>query len=262
MILKSTKCTATFKTHRNFRDRSPGEASRFNTHRDFQKLQIMSELFVSLRVHVRNDWNRFRTHHQTKTLFCKLASKLARYTIRQYVQLVIRLFLGRRNRQLATPSVVRRNAHHGTSRRRLVYQSRLSISIEVERVYQREQFDVLQDFTAAQTSAGRGLAYLVPGVRHRKYTELLNEIRRVFSCFTVLRLPIVCVAFNLSVHSISRCGNELLTIHGRRQMTERSWPRNLKSLGCHDCSAETTRVCALLEICERAEFRGLRQQRN
>lgn len=78
----------------------------------------------------------------------------------------------------------------------------------------------------------------------------------------MLRLSIVCVAFNLSVHSIFRRGNELLTIHGRRQMTGWSWPRNLKSLGCHDYSAETTRVCALLEICVRAEFRGLRQQRN
>ena len=43
----------------------------------------------------------------------------------------------------------RKRASQYEQARRLVHQSRLSISVEVERVCQREQFDVLEGFTAA-----------------------------------------------------------------------------------------------------------------
>lgn len=148
-------------------------------------------------------------------------------------------------RQLATLSIIRGNAHYEQARR-LVHQSRLSISVEVERVCQREQFDVLEGFTAAQTLRPDGVC-LVPVVRYCKYTELLNEIprvsdwsHRVTSCGSSRRVKIAARRLLRAPFSFFLLGNELLTIHGRRtQVTGRNWPKNLKSVGCRDRSAET-----------------------
>ena len=95
----------------------------------------------------------------------------------------------------------------------------------------------------------------------------------VFSTgLTVLRRAVRCVAqksrpgvFYARRFPFFRPGNELLTIHGRRmQVTGRNWPRNLKSVGCRDRSAETQRrvpvFCYKHRV--RAAFRGLRPRWN
>lgn len=89
-----------------------------------------------------------------------------------------------RGHQMAILSIVRRNARHCKYEQAQVDTpiAPVSISVEVERVCQRDQSDVFQDFTAAQTLAGRGLACLVPGVTTPVSTPKFFVFSRDFVC--------------------------------------------------------------------------------